>query len=248
MKEIKEIEEKQQTLEENIVNLNEALSSAKKEISRLQTCLQVEEEKANNYYEMYQNLMLEKERRENTLSSEIHALSTQLNLFSRERENLVKVIQSSPNPNEMTASFQRYKDEVEEKLKANEIYITKLQNENNELKKKLNSEEANKNKFADLVKKKNDTIDYMKNEIEKYNKIFEDCKKEVKWNQNTVLQKENDLKVYAEKIKKLTEENSNLNKKIDKLKASKGVAETNDDNSNQIKHKPFLFGPETDEC
>jgi chromosome segregation ATPase len=197
---------------------------------------------------MYQNLMLEKERRESTLSSEIHALSTQLNMFSRERENLFKVIQSSPNPNEMATNFQRLKDEMEEKLKTNEIFISKLQSENADLKKKLSTEESNKNKLSDLVKKKNDNIEYMKNEVEKYKTIFEDCKKEVKWNQNTVLQKENDLRVYGEKIKKLTEENNSLTKKYEKLKASKGVTENVEENNNQVKQKPFLFGPETDEC
>lgn len=192
--------------------------------------------------------MLEKERRESTLSSEIHALSTQLNNFSRERENLFKVIQSSPNPNEMATNFQRYKDEMEDKIKSNEIFISKLQGENADLKKKFIVEESNKNKLSELVKKKNDTIEYMKNEVEKYKSIFEECKKEVKWNQNTVMQKDNDLRVYAEKIKKLTEENSNLTKKYEKLKATKVITENIDENNNQVKQKPFLFGPETDDC
>lgn len=246
MKELQEFQERQSQLEDNIKNLGEALTSAKKEISRLQTSLQVEEEKANNYYEMYQTLMLEKERRESTMSSEIHALSTQLNMFSRERENLVKVIQSSPNPNEITANFQRLKEEMEDKIKLNELQIGKLINESSEWKKKFQQEEAARVKMSDIVKKKNETIDLMKNEADKFKAIFEECKKEVKWNQNTVLQKENDIKVYLDKIKRLTEENSQLTKKYEKLKLSKGVPIEQQDEA--PKAKPFLFGPETEEC
>ena len=214
----------------------------------MQTCQQVEEEKSNNYYELYQSLMIEKERRESNLSSEIHALSTQLNNFSRERENLVKVIQSSPNPNELTANFQKLKNELEDKIKNSEIIILKLQSENADLKKKFHLEEQNRMKLSDIVKQKKEKIEFLQNEGEKYKSIFEECKKEVKWNQNIVLQKESDLKVYSEKIKKLTEENMNLTKRLEKLKTSKGITDTHEENVVQVKQKPFLFGPETDEC
>ena len=192
--------------------------------------------------------MIEKERRESNLSSEIHALSTQLNNFSRERENLVKVIQSSPNPNELTANFQKLKNELEDKIKNSEIIILKLQSENADLKKKFHLEEQNRMKLSDIVKQKKEKIEFLQNEGEKYKSIFEECKKDVKWNQNIVLQKESDLKVYSEKIKKLTEENMNLTKRLEKLKTSKGITDTHEENVVQVKQKPFLFGPETDEC
>jgi len=207
----------------------------------------VEEEKANNYYELYQSLMLEKERRESSLSSEVHALSTQLNLFSRERENLVKVIQSSPNANEMTANFQKFKDDLEEKNKTNEVYINKLQDEIKELKKKLSLEEGNRAKLSDIVKKKKEKIDFLESENEKNKVFFEDCKKEVKWNQNSVMQKDNDLKVYAEKIKKLTEENKGLLLKIEKLKTMKKLNNNDEEAVVKNKPKPFLFGPEAND-
>ena len=103
-------------------------------------------------------------------------------------------------------------------------------------------------KLSDIVKQKKEKIEFLQNEGEKYKSIFEECKKEVKWNQNIVLQKESDLKVYSEKIKKLTEENMNLTKRLEKLKTSKGITDTHEENVVQVKQKPFLFGPETDEC
>ena len=53
--------------------------------------------------------------------------------------------------------------------------------------------------------------------------------------------------MYSEKIKRLTEEITNLTKKLDKLKQSKGQAENHEENIKPVKQKPFLFGPETDE-
>jgi len=253
LKEISEYDEKQKILDENIMNLNEALTSAKKEINRLQSCLQVEDEKANNYYELYQNLMLEKERREANLSSEVHALSAQLNLITHERENMVKVLQSGPNVNEMASNFQKKFSDFEDKNKTNEIFIGKLQAEIVDLKKKLKVEEGERSKLNEVNKRKNEKIDYFEAEMEKFRGFFEDCKKEVKWNQNTVLQKENDLKVYSDKIKKLTEENTKLTKKIETLSKKKKSENNNNENNQEaeeicIKSKPYLFGPETNDC
>jgi len=104
---IEELKEKIALQDEDIINLNEALSSAKKEISRLQSEVQIESEKSTNYYEHYQKLLIDKERRENALSSEISALNNQLNNFSMERDNLLKVVSTIPHANEVVNNLQK---------------------------------------------------------------------------------------------------------------------------------------------
>jgi len=94
-----------------------------------------------------------------------------------------------------------------------------------------------------LLKKKKEKNKSLKSELSKIKSFVEDCKKEVRWNQNSLSQKENDIKIYLEKIKKLSDENCNLGKKLNK-KSNANKLETNEE---VVMTKPFLFGPEEPE-
>ena len=80
------------------------MAIARKEINRLQVDLGVELEKSNNYYEMYQNLCLDKERRESSLSNDIHKLSYQVSNLSQEKEHMVKMLRIQNSTNESSNS------------------------------------------------------------------------------------------------------------------------------------------------
>jgi len=77
---------------------------AKKEIVRLQTEHSIEAEKSNNYYEMYQNLALEKERREASMSSELNQLKNQLGYLISEKDQLSRMLKVQNTNNEQMAS------------------------------------------------------------------------------------------------------------------------------------------------
>ncbi len=103
---MKELNEKYENLENTVINLNEALNGAKKEITRLQNENTIEIEKSSNYYEMYQNLMLEKERRESQMSSELHQIRNQINHSALEKEQLSKMLKiQNKNNDEMLSKI-----------------------------------------------------------------------------------------------------------------------------------------------
>jgi len=136
-------------------------------------------------------------------------------------------------------------------IKNQENSITKLQFEIADLRKKLGTEENFKNKLGENLKKKKEEINFLKDELAKYKKGLDEYGNEVKWNQDVVGQKDSQLKVLKEKIKKLEEENKRLTKNYENLKNKKKIInEKEQEYENEIvelKAKPFLFGPETDD-
>ena len=105
---MKDLSEKYESLENTIINLNEALTGARKEIIRLQGENGVETERANNYYEMYQNLCLEKERRESAMSSEINELKNQLRYIGLEKDQLSKMLKVQNVNDDRMSSKKKY--------------------------------------------------------------------------------------------------------------------------------------------
>lgn len=250
----KESESKVESLENTIINLNEALSNARKEINRLQVENQAEGDKCRKYYEMYQNLMLDKERKESAMSAEISNLMLKVQMFNSEKENLVKMVRNQQLQNvsnENFANVQKLAEEKESALKATETQMSKLINENVELKRKVNNEEGLKTKLNEIIKKKKVKIAGLKEELKSYRDAIANYNNEVKWSQDLVAQRDNQIKVFKEKIKKLEEEVDKLTKQNQNLRAKKtpnntGIGNTYEEEVvQQVKAKPFLFGPET---
>jgi chromosome segregation ATPase len=258
--EARELEDKIDSLENTVINLNEALANTRKEILRLQNENNVEQDKAKKYYEMYQSLIIERERRESVLNSEIHSLGNKIQFLNTEKENLIKMIRTQANDksNEFINTAQKIADDKENQIKMNEITINKLLMENSELKRKLTQEEQTKGKLMEVVKKKKEKINRYKDELVGYKNAMTTYTNEVKWNQDLVMQRENQIKVQKDKIKKLEEQITKQTKMMEKYKKSKVIQNQNISNINEnkenvqelilqnpVKAKPFLFGPES---
>lgn len=247
----KELENKVDTLENTIINLNEALANTKKEIARLKNENAIEVENTKNYYEMYQNLMLEKERRESSSSHEMNNLISKLQFISSERDNLMKLLRTQDKTADYNNNVQKFNEEKEAVLKQNEAHLSKLINENADVKRKLVNEETNKNKLNEIIKKKKNKINLLKEELKSYRDAMGNYTNEVKWNQDLVAQRDNQIKVLKEKLKKHEEdlkrlriENEKLGKRNNKENSGSVM---NTEELVQLKAKPFLFGPEVGE-
>lgn len=255
-KENKELEEKMESFENTIINLNEALANAKKEISRLQNENSIESEKSRNYYEMYQSLMIDKERREAYMNNEMNGLNNKINIINNEKENLLKMLRSqSIDKNlDLASNLQKMSEEKENQLRTVELQMNKILNENADIKRKFAAEEQTKSKLNEIIKKKKAKILKLKEELQGYKEVINNYNNDVKWNQDLVSQKDNQIKIFKEKIKKYEEENNKLNKLIENLKKKKNNNETGNNNNQvyqeevqSVKAKPFLFGPESEE-
>lgn len=247
---IKEFEEKIDQYENTIINLNEALSNAKKEILRLQSENNDFTEKTEKYYSLYQSLLIDKERKESSMSTEITNLMLKLQIIMNEKENLIRTMRVNNQNSNETYSFQKLIDEKEITIKNNECNLNKLINENLELKRKITYEENFKAKLNEIIKKKKEKISRLKEELKSYKDGISQYTNEVKWNQEMVLQRDNQIKVFKEKIKKLEEEIKNLKDKNKKVKSTNIPVEENiyeQENICQVIPKPFLFGPEIEE-
>jgi chromosome segregation ATPase len=239
-----EQQERIDNLETTAMEVNEALNNARKEITRLTNENKCECEKSKNYYEMYQSLMLDKERRENKLNQEINALKAKIQQERQEKENIFKMARDNSgkqNDNDFEIK------EKELQIKMNENNVNKLFNENSELRKKLSAEEANKSKLSELVRKKKEKLKDLKEEVKSYKDALEVYTGDVRWNQELVAQRDNQIKIFKEKIRKLEEELKICANSKDKKKAVSTVVENKTDDGEEIvpvKSRPFLFGPE----
>jgi chromosome segregation ATPase len=245
---VKECEEKVDTYENTIINLNEALSNAKKEIMRLQSENSNLNEKKEKYYAMYQNLVLDKERKESSMSQEITNLMLKLQMTNNEKENLIRSVRNHSQQSNETTSYQKLLDDKESTIRLNDTQLNKLINENADLKRKMGVEEVFKSKLNEIIKKKKEKLTGIKEELRSYKEAMGQYNNDVKWNQELVLQRDNQIKVFKEKIRKLEEEV----KKKDQIKnKNKKEIYTQDeipeDDVSQVKARPFLFGPEKDE-
>jgi chromosome segregation ATPase len=251
--ELKDYQEKVESFENTIINLNDALTNAKKEINRLQSENNLEVERSKKYYEMYQNLMLDKDRKESTMSAEITNLMMKIQMVNSEKENFIRLIKSQQmqySNNENLSQMQKMAEEKENSLKITESQMGRLINENADLKKKLGDAENLKSKLNEIIKKKKNKITNLKQEVNSYRNAIGGYNSEVKWSQDLVAQRDTQIKVLKDKIKKYEDEIDKLNKLNEKLKSKKNSTTnyTNYDNQEelqQVKSKPFLFGPET---
>jgi chromosome segregation ATPase len=239
--------EKIDTLENTVMSVNEALNNAKKEINRLINENRVECEKSKNYYEMYQSLMLEKERRENSLTQEINALKGKIQQERHEKENIFKTIKDNTGNKPFDSVDPKDLREKELQLKINENNVNKLFNENCEIRKKLTAEEAKSSKLNELVRKKKEKLKGLKDELKSYKDAMVSYTSDVKWNQDLVLQRDSQIKVLKEKIKKMEEEMKKMSEKVKSKKPNASVDIKQppvDEDIVPVKSRPFLFGPE----
>ena len=175
--------------------------------------------------------MKEKESQQNQLNQN---LNDQYNINQQNSEDSNQNIFIDPN---------KIRDEYEEKIKINDLQQSKLQDEISEFKKRFNAEENVRAKLNEIVKSKNEKIEILSYEIKKYKEIFVDCGKEVKWNQDLVVQKESQIKVLKEKLCKKDIEIQNLRKFNEKVK-HKNNSKSIEEEPISEKRKPILFGPE----
>lgn len=251
----KEIKESLESLENNMINLNEALSNARKEINRLQIELSSEAAKSKGILEMHQSLLLEKDRREAMVNSEINNLILKIQSVQMEKENLLKLMKNQDKSYDYASSVQKLVEEKEALARNSEINIAKILSENAELKRRIGVEESNKNKLNEIIKKKKEKINNLKEQLKSYKDAVLSSKNETKWNGDLVLQRDNQIKVLREKLRKHEEEIQKLNKINETLRKKKDFEHSANNNQvncdnfemQQVAAKPFLFGPETND-
>ena len=151
-----DIHENALNMENNVESLNEALNNAKKEILRLQNELNNEIDNNKKLNIKIQELLLEKDKNSHINSEEIIKMQKNISQLNIEKENLIKIIQTKTNK-ESEANIEILSQQLKDKdkiLKSMEIAMNKALNENAELKRKLNSEENNKNQLNSIIAKK----------------------------------------------------------------------------------------------
>ena len=123
------------------------------------------------------------------------------------------------NANNPQGSLAIYKDQSEE--------ILKMQLQIVDLKKRLSEDEKIRMNLFEVIKVKKAKNKSLKDEIIKIVSVFEESGKENKWSHDLILQKDNIIKVYKEKINVLNNEMKILNKKyvkfLNKNTEEKGV-------------------------
>jgi len=251
----KDMKEKLEILDNNMINLNEALSNARKEINRLQIELNNEEAKTKGIMEMHQNLLLEKERREAMVNSEKNNIILKMQSMQMEKENLLKLMKNQDKSFDYASNIQKLVEEKEALIRNNETQMSKVLSENAELKRKLSNEENNKIKLNEIIKKKKEKNNNLKEQLKSYKDAVTSSKNETKWNSDLVSQKDNQIKILKEKLRKNEIEFQKLNKIIESMKKKKEDQPNNetpdfkeDFEMKQVTAKPFLFGPETDDA
>ena len=257
-KEVKEYESKTESLEGTISSMSEALSNAKKEIVRLTNELKLETEKNKSLSQKLESLMVDNERNNYQNSTEVNSLNQKIQVITAERDNLIRIIQSKntkENDIEEKNNLQKILADKEKILNSMEITMNKALNENAELKKRIGTEEINKSKLNEIIKKKKEKIKTLKEQVNGYVEYMNSYGNEVKWNQNQISQKDSQIKVMKDKIKqkddlivKLNKKIETLNKQIQKEKEKPPVEDNKPvEELVQVKAKPFLFGPENEE-
>ena len=266
--ELKTYKESSIEMQQDIESLNEALNSAKKEISRLQNELNEECAKNKELNNKLSELLIDKDKDKYLNNDEVTKLQKRIAQLIDEKENLMKVIHSKNDNynnkfNEENLNQQlRDKDKI---LKSMEITMNKALAENLELKKKLAQEEQTKAQLNNIITKKNNINEDLKTQVEAMKICVGNNLQEAKWNKSKMNQKDSNIKMMKDKLAQKDEEIQKLNKKIEnlnkKLKNKKnGTNETkevndanevvhqNPDNSKEVlipvKAKPQLFGPD----
>lgn len=266
--ELKTYKESSIEMQQDIESLNEALNSAKKEISRLQNELNEECAKNKELNNKLSELLIDKDKDKYLNNDEVTKLQKRIAQLIDEKENLMKVIHSKNDNynnkfNEENLNQQlRDKDKI---LKSMEITMNKALAENLELKKKLAQEEQTKAQLNNIITKKNNINEELKTQVEAMKICVGNNLQEAKWNKSKMNQKDSNIKMMKDKLAQKDEEIQKLNKKIEnlnkKLKNKKnGTNETkevndanevvhqNPDNSKEVlipvKAKPQLFGPD----
>ncbi len=122
----------------------------------------------------------------------------------------------------------------------------KLQQELSDIKCKLMNEETIKKNLNMLLKQKNEKNEQLKSEIVRFLEIFDQTYEEIKWNKDKICQKDIQVKIYKEKLNKLTVENEDNLKTIEKLRKIKNVPEPKrEENTDEVmiplQPKPLLF-------
>jgi len=250
-----ELTEKLEILENSSINLNEAFNNSRKEITRLQTELQSETEKSKRLSEMYQTSIIENERKHSIMNTEINNIFHKLQQVNLEKENFIKINRNynDQGKNNEFTNLQKLLEEKENILKLTESQMRTYGNENAELKRKLNAEEGMKTRLNEIIKKKKAKIEKLKEDLKSYKGAMETYTNEVKWNQDLVLQRDNQTRVLKEKMKMLEDQNEKFKKEIQKLKEMKtpcanyNAIDENSEEMKKINPRPYLFGPETEE-
>lgn len=98
------VEVKCEDLENTIKALNDSLLTAKQEILRLELENAKEIEKSNNYYEMYQYIVLEKEKMEFSMIYDIKQLKNKISFVKSEKEHMSNMLKIHNINNEQILS------------------------------------------------------------------------------------------------------------------------------------------------
>ena len=101
--------------------------------------------------------------------------------------------------------IQKAVEEKEELLKNKEALMHILATENAELKSKLSQEENYKAKLNKIEKKKKEKINNLKGQLKDFQGAVDSSKNNSKWNMDLVSQRDNQIKVLKEKLKKKEE-------------------------------------------
>ena len=239
-----DIHENALNMENNVESLNEALNNAKKEIMRLQNELNNEISNNKKLNLKIEELLKEKDKNNYLNSEEIIKMQKNISQLNKEKENLIKIIQTKTNKetDNNNGIINQQVIDKEKLLKSMEIAMNKALNENAELKRKLNAEENNKIQLNNIIAKKNSINEDLKAQLEAMKTYVDSNQKEVKWNKSKVNQKDSDIKLMKEKLKQKDEEIKNLNNKIimlnKKLNKKKETGDGNNlNNVNDIKNK-----------
>lgn len=253
--ELKDFEYKATSTESTLVHLNEALANAKREIIRLNNELSNESNKSKSQSKTIEKLMIEKDRMNYQMSSEMNSLMKKFQSMTSEKENLIKRIEEkNKDQNEdYSSNIQKVLENKEAIVKTMELSMTKAINEASELKRKLVSEEQTKMKLNEIIKVKKEKIQRLKEQLKGYREDMSSYGNEVKWNQDKITQKDQQIKILKDKLKQKDDEIEKINIKNKQL--SDRITAMNKEKENkvnedqreeliEVKAKPFLFGPE----
>jgi chromosome segregation ATPase len=245
MKEHKEMRDGVQSLKDQIENLSEALIVAKTEIIRLNGELKKEHERYDTFADEFEAYKKEKELKEDSSSREIHNLISQIQVITTKLETpVVKPLKKYETPDDSSKKNTKNDKSMNNSQQTNE-HVLKYQLEIVDLKKKIEDDEIHKHKLTEVLRVKKEKNKLYKNDLNKLILLFEECSKEVKWNQDIVLQKNSMIKGLRHKVKKQDDVGKNLMKDLEKLRMGKPTAElgveVNNDDLTFVNPSPHMF-------
>lgn len=253
--ELKHLKDSIEEYKNTIFNLNEALNAAKNEIIRLKNCVDQEISKSSNLRAEMKSIRKREDEAQVTFLQNNASKEKTIDSLYHENHGLKVELESTKNTLSTLQRYQNLSENQEEKLQSFEVKYNRVVSELLDLKNKIANEEQGKVKLNQIIKSKNEKIDQLKNELKSFKGLVEQYSSEVKWNQDISTQKESQINVYKEKLKKLDEDlknatkaYSNLKNNIVKLKNLKGdLPEEEEEILMKLNPKPFLFGPESEE-